>query len=99
MGLLVARMSIMGEMNMLIPSLIVEEDGPVRIVRLNRPDALNAFDVELHPRFGAFGTEPESDDNVRAVVLTGNGRAFSAGGNLDGWPRWHAKRCRTPSCC
>src|SRR5262245_58557758 len=64
-------------------ALLVEEDGPVRVVRLNRPDSLNAFDAELHQRFGAFWAEIEGDPDIRAVVLTGNGRAFSAGGNLD----------------
>jgi len=64
-------------------SLIVETDGPVRIVRLNRPDALNAFDGELHHQMGAFWSQIEQDNDVRAVVITGNGRAFSAGGNLD----------------
>jgi len=63
--------------------LVVEADGPVRIVRLNRPDAMNAFDNELHRQFGALWAEIEGDAAVRAVVLTGNGRAFSAGGNLD----------------
>jgi len=63
--------------------LIIETDGPVRIVRLNRPEALNAFDAELHHQIGAFWAQLEQDDDVRAVVLTGNGRAFSAGGSLD----------------
>ncbi len=63
--------------------LLVERDEPVWIVRLNRPDALNSFDSELHVRFGALWAEVEQSESVRAVVLTGNGRAFSAGGNLD----------------
>lgn len=63
--------------------LLVEMDGPVCVVRLNRPDALNSFDIELHHRFGRFCADLEGDEEVRAVVLTGNGRAFSAGGNLD----------------
>ena len=63
--------------------LVIEVDGPVRIVRLNRPAAMNAFDGELHRQFGALWAEIEGDTEVRAVVLTGNGRAFSAGGNLD----------------
>lgn len=71
------------------PSLIVEIDGPVYIVRLNRPDALNAFDTDLHLRFGAFWAEVEQDADVRAVVITGNGRAFSAGGNLDDFELFH----------
>ncbi len=63
--------------------LLIENDGPVRIVRLNRPAALNAFDAELHQLIGELWSHIEADQDVRAIVLTGNGRAFSAGGSLD----------------
>jgi len=63
--------------------LLVESDGPVRIVRLNRPDALNAADPALHRRIAQVWPELAADDDCAAVVLTGNGRAFSAGGDMD----------------
>jgi enoyl-CoA hydratase len=63
--------------------LTIETDGPVRIVTLNRPDQLNAFDDELHGEFARLWTLIERDADVRAVVLTGAGRAFSAGGSFD----------------
>jgi enoyl-CoA hydratase/carnithine racemase len=69
--------------------LQIEDDGSVRIVRLNRPEQLNAFDDELHLRFSAMWQQIEQDSQVRAVVLTGNGRAFSAGGNIDDFTRHH----------
>ncbi len=69
--------------------LIVESDGPVRIVRLNRPEALNSFDDALHGGFARFWVELEQDHDVRAVVLTGAGKAFSAGGNLDDFALLH----------
>ena len=75
--------------------LLVDRSGPVWVVRLNRPDALNSFDSELHLRFGAMWAEVEQSSEVRAVVLTGNGRAFSAGGNLDDFELFrvdHAER-------
>ncbi|MCU1456458.1 MAG: Enoyl-CoA hydratase/isomerase [Actinomycetia bacterium] len=62
--------------------MLVDVDGPVRIVRLNRPEALNAADPELHARLAAVWTELAADGECRAVVLTGNGRAFCAGGDL-----------------
>jgi enoyl-CoA hydratase/carnithine racemase len=62
--------------------LLVEEDGPVRIVRLNRPEALNAADEALHARLAAVWDELSDDDGCKAVVLTGQGRAFSAGGDF-----------------
>jgi enoyl-CoA hydratase/carnithine racemase len=63
--------------------LEVTADGPVRIVRLNRPDQLNAFDDALHHGFASLWAQVERDSEARAAVITGNGRAFSAGGNID----------------
>jgi enoyl-CoA hydratase/carnithine racemase len=63
--------------------LTVEADGPVRVVTLNRPEQLNAFSDELHGEFARLWTLVERDADVRAVVLTGAGRAFSAGGSFD----------------
>jgi 2-(1,2-epoxy-1,2-dihydrophenyl)acetyl-CoA isomerase len=60
-------------------SVIIEHSGTVATVSLNRPDALNAFDRELAMRLDAALRTVEDDDSVRAVILTGVGRAFSAG--------------------
>jgi enoyl-CoA hydratase len=64
------------------PSILVEADGPVRIVRLNRPEQLNATNHELHRGLAELFPQIDGDDEARAVVLTGNGRAFSAGGDF-----------------
>ena len=69
--------------------LRVEADGPVRIVTLNRPEHLNAFDDELHSEFARLWQLVERDDEARAVVLTGAGKAFCAGGNIDDFPLLH----------
>jgi enoyl-CoA hydratase len=57
-------------------------DGPVRVVRLNRPDHLNATNHELHRGLAALFPQIDADVEARAVVLTGNGKAFSAGGDF-----------------
>lgn len=62
--------------------LLVETHGPVRVVVLNRPDALNATNEALHGELARVWRELDADADVRAVVLTGNGKAFSAGGDL-----------------
>jgi enoyl-CoA hydratase len=62
--------------------ILVDSDGPVRIVRLNRPEALNAADDALHARLASVWDELAQDTACRAVVLTGQGRAFSAGGDF-----------------
>jgi enoyl-CoA hydratase len=64
--------------------LSVSADGPVRIVRINRPAELNAINGPLHRAFAQVWRQLAADTEARAVVLTGEGRAFSAGGDL-GW--------------
>jgi enoyl-CoA hydratase/carnithine racemase len=63
--------------------IVVDSDGPVRIVRLNRPDDLNAINHSLHEGLADLWPQISKDRDVRAVVLTGNGRAFSAGGDFN----------------
>ena len=64
------------------PHLQVERDGPVLIVRLDRPEQLNATNHELHRGLAELFPRIDADEEARAVVLTGNGRAFSAGGDF-----------------
>jgi enoyl-CoA hydratase len=64
------------------PAVRVEVDGPVRIVTLNRPEALNSFDREMHAELPRVLADLGEDREARAVVLTGAGRAFSAGGDI-----------------
>lgn len=54
----------------------------VHLVRLNRPDKLNSLTVEVGEQFEAVVGELKQTKGLRAVVLTGEGRAFSAGGDL-----------------
>lgn len=62
--------------------LKIEKDGPVAIVTLNRPDALNALSRALRSDIVETFSNLSADDSVRAVVLTGEGRAFTAGVDL-----------------
>ncbi|MBZ9719672.1 enoyl-CoA hydratase/isomerase family protein [Mesorhizobium sp. AD1-1] len=64
------------------PVLIVENRGLVRIVALNRLDKLNALDTELTQALHDALQDADHDAVVRAIVLTGNGRAFCAGADL-----------------
>lgn len=63
--------------------LLIEIHGDVRIVVLNRPAALNAADETLHGRLASVWRTLAEDPEVRAIVLTGAGKAFSGGGDLD----------------
>ncbi|MET7781361.1 enoyl-CoA hydratase/isomerase family protein [Streptomyces sp. NPDC005388] len=63
--------------------LVVKAVGPVRLLELNRPDQLNSMSEELHSGLASVWETVADDPEARVVVLTGRGRAFSAGGNFD----------------
>jgi 2-(1,2-epoxy-1,2-dihydrophenyl)acetyl-CoA isomerase len=62
--------------------VVVERDGGVATVRLNRPDAMNALTVATKEALLAALTTVAEDPEVRCVVLTGTGRAFCVGQDL-----------------
>ncbi len=62
--------------------LEVVDDARVRLLTLNRPEALNSFNDELYHRAGAALEEAAASNDVACVVITGTGRAFSAGQDL-----------------
>jgi enoyl-CoA hydratase/carnithine racemase len=65
------------------PVLVREQRGAVLVLRLNRPEARNAFNPALMGELGIGLDEAESNPDIRAVVLTGTGdKAFSAGMDL-----------------
>ncbi|MGP0031604.1 MAG: enoyl-CoA hydratase/isomerase family protein [Acidimicrobiales bacterium] len=64
------------------PVIQVEAEGPIRVLRLNRPEHLNATNHQLHKAVADVFACVDADPGARAVVLTGNGRAFSAGGDF-----------------
>ncbi|MFZ2172505.1 MAG: enoyl-CoA hydratase/isomerase family protein [Rhodococcus sp. (in: high G+C Gram-positive bacteria)] len=63
--------------------LLVECDGPIRTVVINRPAELNAVNKDLHWAFANVWRQLAADPGAAVVILTGAGRAFSAGGDLD----------------
>jgi enoyl-CoA hydratase/carnithine racemase len=72
------------------PEILCEQDGPVGIIRLNRPEAMNTISEALEAQLHAALDRAEADDSVRAIVLTGAGeRAFSAGYDLTEPPELH----------
>jgi enoyl-CoA hydratase len=64
------------------PELSVTVAGAIRIIALERPDDLNAANSSLHGALGAVWEQIAADEDARAVVLIGRGRAFSAGGDF-----------------
>lgn len=64
--------------------ILTEDTGRVRLLTLNRPQALNAFNNDLFDALADALAEADAADHVSVVVLTGAGRAFSAGADLVG---------------
>jgi enoyl-CoA hydratase/carnithine racemase len=60
----------------------VERQGEIAIVRINREDRLNAFNAELSRELTEVAQQFHQDHDTHAVILTGKGRAFSAGADL-----------------
>ncbi len=61
----------------------VKADGALRIITLNRPDELNAVNDNLHVGLARIWEALNEDTGARAAVITGAGRAFSAGGDFN----------------
>ncbi|TYR78612.1 enoyl-CoA hydratase [Priestia megaterium] len=62
--------------------LLVEKQGPILGLTLNRPDSLNAFSGEMIEGLIKQIKAAEQDDSIKVIVLSGAGRSFSAGGDV-----------------
>ena len=64
------------------PTVLFAHEGPIAILTLNRPASLNSFTRQMHRDLWAALDKVEADKSIRALVLTGAGRAFCAGADL-----------------
>nr|WP_281173780.1 enoyl-CoA hydratase/isomerase family protein [Mycobacterium genavense] len=64
------------------PWLLVEKRGATHVVSINRSEALNAVNEEVHHAFAPIWRVLAADDDVRSVIVTGVGKAFFAGGDM-----------------
>ncbi len=70
------------------PILIVEREGRVGVVTLNRPEVLNALNDALRDSLGAALVELDFDDAIGAIVIAGGARAFAAGADISAMAEW-----------
>jgi 2-(1,2-epoxy-1,2-dihydrophenyl)acetyl-CoA isomerase len=63
-------------------SIISEQKGNVLLIKLNRPDKFNSFNREMAKALISLLDQAEQDKNIRAILLTGEGKAFCAGQDL-----------------
>ena len=67
------------------PHIVLTRQGPVALITIARPDKLNAFDIDMLRALDDACSEIERDRSVRAALITGEGKAFSAGGDIKAW--------------
>ncbi len=67
---------------MTFETLLLERDGRVALIRLNRPEALNALNARLMEELGGLIEALDQDDDVGCIVLTGSPKAFAAGADI-----------------
>jgi enoyl-CoA hydratase/carnithine racemase len=61
---------------------LLRVDGPIATITLNRPAAFNSINLAIAQKLEALGAEVEASDEIRVLVIEGEGRAFCAGGDL-----------------
>ena len=66
--------------------ILLEKRDQIGYITLNRPEKLNAIRWEDYILLDDLVNDCERDDNVRVIILTGKGRAFSAGDDIEGYP-------------
>ena len=77
--------------------LLIEQRGPVALVKLNRPDKLNSWGGVMREELTHYLESLNNGDyETRAIVLTGEGRAFSAGGDVRSFPAANPDRLKEP---
>jgi enoyl-CoA hydratase/carnithine racemase len=66
-------------------ALFLEVADGVAVLRINRPDKLNALTAEMVNELGDLCRQIERREDIHVVILTGTGKAFCAGGDIDAW--------------
>src|SRR5262249_14879879 len=72
----------LGMMTLTYKNILTEIEEQIGIVRLNRPQVLNALSHELMDELVKALEEFDRDDNIRVIILTGNDKAFAAGADI-----------------
>ena len=79
------------------PVVLAQDADHVRVLTMNRPDKLNAFNTALFAGLADAMEAAAADNEVRVVVLTGAGRAFTAGADLTDMGRARTERGLGPA--
>ena len=64
-------------------TIIIESNDNIRTIILNRPEKLNSVNLKMATELNQAVKNAANDKSVQCLVITGNGRAFSSGGDVD----------------
>lgn len=67
------------------PRITASVAGHICVITISRPDKLNAFDIDMLKELSQACDEAEANAQIRVVILTGSGKAFSTGGDINAW--------------
>ncbi|WP_375262878.1 enoyl-CoA hydratase [Palleronia sp.] len=67
---------------MAFKTIVVETEDHIALIRLNRPDAMNALNAQLLGELAQAVSEAEANEKVRAIIITGSEKAFAAGADI-----------------
>ena len=80
---------------MLEKLVLIDRDGAVGVLRLNQPEKLNALSLEVLKALAEGLEEFDVDEDIRAIVLTGNARVFAAGADIEAMAGLSAEAMKT----
>jgi enoyl-CoA hydratase len=83
------------ERDMLFEHLVLERHETVCLIRLNRPDALNALSLPLRDELRQALVDLEADADIGAIVITGDKRAFAAGADVKALCAWTSEDAKS----
>ena len=66
-----------------MPSILITDDGPIRTIRMNRPEKKNALTLAMYDAMAAAIEEAQANDAVRCLLIAGGASAFCAGNDLN----------------
>ena len=75
--------------------LLIERLGKVALLRLNRPEAMNALSMPLREALRQALIALDEDDSIGAIVITGNDKVFAAGADVRALQDWTSDTART----
>jgi enoyl-CoA hydratase len=74
-------------------NILFEDHGTTAILKLNKMESLNALDTKIMDELSSQLNEIEKNDSIKVVILTGQGKSFAAGANIEEMSKLNTEEC------